>query len=198
VSWAGLPGELETGDALLVADGTIELVVERVSGAEIRCRVVVGGRLGSRKGINVPSGLAGMPILGEKDLEDLRFAVERGVDYVGLSFVRDAADVRTARARMETLGGRVPLIAKIETRAALERFDEILDAADGIMIARGDLSIETPFARVPIVQKRLLAEASRRAPAGRGDRHRHPQWRDRTARRAAAPRAADPGADRCP
>jgi pyruvate kinase len=163
VSWAGLPGELEPGDALLVADGTIELAVERVSGDEIRCRVVVGGRLGSRKGINVPSGLAGMPILGEKDLEDLRFAVERGVDYVGLSFVRDAADVRAARAHIEALGGGVPLIAKIETRAALERFDEILDAADGIMIARGDLSIETPFARVPVVQKRLIAEASRRA-----------------------------------
>jgi pyruvate kinase len=161
VSYAGLPGEVRPGDALLLADGTIELRVEEVGGDEIRCRVVVGGRLGSRKGINVPSGLSGLPILSDRDLDDLRFGVEHGVDYLGLSFVRSADDVQTARARVAALGGRIPLIAKIETRAALERFDEILDAADGIMIARGDLSIETPFARVPVVQKRLIALANR-------------------------------------
>jgi pyruvate kinase len=137
--------------------------VERVTGDEILCRVMVGGRLGSGKGVNVPSGLGGLPILRDKDLDDLRFGVEHGVDYVGLSFVRSADDVRTARARIDGLGRRVPLIAKIETRAALECFDDILDAADGIMIARGDLSIETPFARVPLVQKRLIARANRRA-----------------------------------
>jgi len=125
--------------------------------------VVVGGRLGSRKGVNVPSGLPGLPILGEKDLRDLRFGVEHGVDYIGLSFVRSGEDVRTARAHVKRLGGRVAVIAKIETQAALDHFDEILDAADGIMIARGDLSIETPFARVPVVQKHLIAEANRRA-----------------------------------
>jgi pyruvate kinase len=163
VSYAGLPAEVQPGDALLMADGTIELRVEQVTADEIRCRVVVGGRLGSRKGINVPSGLGGLPILGDRDLEDLRFGVAQGMDYVGLSFVRTAADVRTARARIEALGGRVPVIAKIETQAALEQFDEILDAADGIMIARGDLSIETPFTRVPVVQKRLIAQANRRA-----------------------------------
>lgn len=162
VSYEGLPREVAPGDALLLADGTIELLVEGVTGDEIRCRVIAGGRLGSRKGINVPSGLGGLPILSEKDLADLRFGVEHGVDYLGLSFVRSADDVRTVGARVAALGGRVPLIAKIETRAALERFDEILDAADGIMIARGDLSIETPFARVPVVQKRLIAQANRR------------------------------------
>ena len=163
VSYDGLPAEVQPGDALLMADGTIELRIERVTDSEIQCRVVVGGRLGSRKGVNVPSGLGGLPILGDKDLDDLRFGVEQGVDYLGLSFVRSAADVRTARARIEALGGRIPVVAKIETRAALEEFDDILDAADGIMVARGDLSIETPFARVPVVQKRLIAGANRRA-----------------------------------
>jgi pyruvate kinase len=93
-------------------------------------------------------------------LRDLGVGVEQGIDYLGLSFVRSAADVRAARGHIERLGGRVPVIAKIETEAALDHFDEILDAADGIMIARGDLSLETPFARVPIVQKHLIAEAN--------------------------------------
>src|SRR4029453_22967 len=96
--------------------------------------------------------------------------------YLGLSFVRSAADVRAARDHIERLGGRVPVIAKIETQAALDHFDEILDAADGIMIARGDLSIETPFARVPIVQKNLIAEANRRGEAGLPAPQRSSLW----------------------
>jgi pyruvate kinase len=163
VSYAGLPAEVGVGDTLLLADGVIHLRVERVTGEDIHCQVVVGGRLGSRKGVNVPSGLPGLPILEDKDLRDLRVGLEQGIDYLGLSFVRSAEDVRAARAHIDRLGGHVPVIAKIETQAALDHFDEILDAADGIMIARGDLSIETPFARVPIVQKHLIAEANRRA-----------------------------------
>ena len=159
VSYARLPAAVGVGDTLLLADGVILLRVERVTDEDIHCQVVVGGRLGSRKGVNVPSGLPGLPILGDKDLRDLRVGLEQGIDYLGLSFVRSAADVRAARDHIERLGGRVPVIAKIETQAALDHFDEILDAADGIMIARGDLSIETPFARVPIVQKNLIAEA---------------------------------------
>jgi pyruvate kinase len=163
VSYAGLPGAVRAGDTLLLADGAIVLRVERVTGEDVHCEVIVGGRLGSRKGVNVPSGLPGVPILDDNDVRDLRVGLEQGVDYVGLSFVRTAADVHTAREHMARLGGRASVIAKIETRAALDRFDEILDAADGIMIARGDLGIETPFARIPIVQKRLIAEAKRRA-----------------------------------
>ena len=163
VSYAGLPGAVHAGDTLLLADGAIVLRVARVTGEDVDCEVIVGGRLGSRKGVNVPSGLPDVPILGDKDLRDLQVGLEQGVDYVGLSFVRSANDVQTARDHMERLGGRAPVIAKIETRAALDRFDEILDAADGIMVARGDLGIETPFARVPIVQKRLIAEANGRA-----------------------------------
>jgi pyruvate kinase len=163
VSYANLPHEVQAGDTLLLADGTIQLRVERVTGTEIFCRVVVGGRLGSRKGITVPSGLSGLPVIGEKDLEDLRFGLDREVDYIGLSFVRSADDVHRVRAHIEALGGGARVVAKIETQAALDHFDAIADAADAIMIARGDLSLETPFARVPVVQKRLIAQARRRA-----------------------------------
>jgi pyruvate kinase len=163
VSYAGLPGEVKPGDRLLLADGKVELEVIDVGGEDIRCRVVVGGVLSARKGVNCPSGLAGLPILDEQDRRDLAFGVAQGVDYVGLSFVRTADDVQTALREIASHGGDVPVIAKIETGAALENFDAILAVADGIMIARGDLSIETPFARVPIVQKALLAKANRAA-----------------------------------
>ena len=163
VSYADLPREVDADDVLLLADGTIQLRVERVRDTDIHCRVVVGGRLSSRKGVNVPSGLSGLPILGEKDLEDLSFGLEQDVDYVGVSFVRSAEDVHTVRTHIAALGGKARVIAKIETQAALDHFDAIADAADGIMIARGDLSLETPFARVPVVQKRLITQARRRA-----------------------------------
>jgi pyruvate kinase len=113
--------------------------------------------------VNVPSGLFGLPIFRAKDLEDLEFGVKHGVDYVGVSFVRTADDVRTAKREVATHGGDAPIIAKIETQAALSHFDEILAEADGIMIARGDLSIETLFARVPMVQKELIAKANEQA-----------------------------------
>jgi pyruvate kinase len=163
VSYAGLPGEVRVGDVLLLADGAVQLRVQHVRADEVRTEVVVGGHLASRKGVNVPSGLPGLPILGARDLDDLRFGLEQGVDFVGLSFVRTADDVRAARSHIAQLGGRVPVIAKIETQAALDNIDAILEAADGIMIARGDLSLATPFTRVPVVQKRLIAQACRRA-----------------------------------
>jgi pyruvate kinase len=163
VSYARLPEAVAPGDRLLLADGSIELLVREVEGSEIRCTVVTGGTLSARKGVNVPSGLPDLPILGEKDLEDLRFGLEHGVDYVGLSFVRTAQDVRAAKRELARLGGDKPVIAKIETRSALEHLDGILAEADGVMVARGDLSIETAFTRVPVVQKLVIAEANRRA-----------------------------------
>jgi pyruvate kinase len=163
VSYARLPEAVAPGNRLLLADGSIELLVREVEGSEIRCTVVTGGTLSARKGVNVPSGLPSLPILGEKDLEDLRFGLEHGVDYVGLSFVRTAEDVRAAKRELTRLGGDTPVIAKIETRSALEHLDEILAEADAVMVARGDLSIETAFTRVPIVQKVVIAEANRQA-----------------------------------
>lgn len=163
VSYPLLPREVKAGDTLLLADGTIELEVGEVVGEDIVCQVVVGGVLSGRKGVNCPSGLFGLPIFREKDLDDLRFGMEQGVDYLGVSFVRTVEDVRTARREVGRLGGSTPIIAKIETQAALHHFDAILAEADGIMIARGDLSIETPFTRVPVVQKQLIAKANQRA-----------------------------------
>jgi pyruvate kinase len=160
VSYPRLPSEVKPGDKLLLADGSITLEVMGVGGEDVRCRVVVGGPLSARKGVNVPSGLFGLPILREKDLFDLRFGVKEGVDFVGLSFVRTGHDVAVAKKEIADAGGDAPVIAKIETSAALQRIDEILAEADGMMIARGDLSIETPFARVPIVQKQLIAKAN--------------------------------------
>jgi pyruvate kinase len=162
VSYDGLSEDVKPGDKLLVADGAITLEVAEISGRDVLCRIVVGGTLSSHKGVNVPSGLFRLPILRPKDLDDLRFGVDHGVDFIGLSFVRTVGDVRVAKEQIAERGD-VPVIAKIETSAALGNFDEILAAADGVMIARGDLSIETPFARVPVVQKDLLRRTRRAA-----------------------------------
>lgn len=163
VSYPGLPREVKAGDALLLADGAIELEVKKVVGDDVHCTVVVGGCLSARKGVNVPSGLFNLPIFRDKDLADLAFGVAQDVDYIGVSFVRTAEDVRAAKQEIARRGGDMPVIAKIETQAALAHFDEILAEADGVMIARGDLSIETPFAQVPTVQKALIARANQAA-----------------------------------
>nr|MBS0021721.1 pyruvate kinase [Gammaproteobacteria bacterium] len=158
-----LAQEVNPGDTLLLADGSIQLEVSTVTGQDVHCEVVYGGRLSSHKGVNCPSGLFGIPILRDKDKQDLRFGVDQGVDYMALSFVRTAADVRTAKQELGAHAGRIPVIAKIETQAALQHIDEILAEADGLMIARGDLSIETPFTAVPILQKQLVALSNRSA-----------------------------------
>ncbi len=162
VDYDGLPDEVEVGDRILLADGAVELSVDRIHDPDIHCHVIYGGQLGSRKGVNCPSGLFGLPILDEKDLDDLTFGLEQGVEFVGLSFVRSPDDVRRAREEIRRRGDAL-IIAKIETQAALDHFDEILSESDGVMIARGDLSIETPFSRVPVLQKQLIAKANRAA-----------------------------------
>ncbi len=160
LTYAGLPGDVSPGDTLLLADGALDLRVESVEGEDIRCRVIVGGELSSSKGINLPSGGISAPILDEKDVADLRFGLEHGVDYVALSFVRDAADVRRALDIMDEAGRRVPLIAKIEQREAVDNLDEILPLVDGLMVARGDLGVEIPMEQVPPVQKSLIHAAN--------------------------------------
>ena len=156
-----LPQDVNPGDTLLLADGALEMTVDRIDGPDILCRVVVGGELGGNKGINLPSGTISAPILDEKDLADLRFGLEQGVDYVALSFVRTGDDVRRALEVMEEAGRRVPLIAKIEQQQGLTNIEEIMALADGVMVARGDLGVEIPFERVPTIQKRLIAAANR-------------------------------------
>ena len=163
ISYPDLPREVQVKDTLLLSDGTLELVVQQVTHTDIQCQVIVGGILSAHKGVNVPSGLFGLPILEEKDLLDLQFGLDQQVDYIGLSFVRTADDVQKAQDYIAQHGAHTPVIAKIETQAALASFDEILSQADGIMVARGDLAIETPFSHVPMIQKQLIHRANQQA-----------------------------------
>ena len=155
-----LPRDVGVGDTLLLADGTLDLSVESIDVEDVVCRVNVGGELNSNKGINLPSGTVSAPILDEKDIADLRFGLEHGVDYVALSFVRNAADVRACLAVMADAGRSAPVIAKIEQREAITNIEEILSLVDGIMVARGDLGVEIPMEQVPAIQKSLIARAN--------------------------------------
>jgi pyruvate kinase len=152
-----LCGDVQAEDPLLLDDGNIELRVVEVGEEDILCKVIVGGILKSRKGINLPRSRVSAPSLTEKDETDLIFALESGVDLVALSFVRKPEDIAHARMIMEKIGRRVPIIAKIEKREALDRFSEILETTDAIMIARGDLGVELPIHEVPIVQKEIIS-----------------------------------------
>jgi pyruvate kinase len=153
--------ELKPGQVVLLDDGNIELAVTGVSDRGLQCRVVVGGDLVSCKGVNVPGASLRIPALTEKDRVDAAFALEQGVDFVALSFVRRAADVRELREFLKEEGGSIPIIAKIEKPEALDVFDEILGEADGVMVARGDLGVETPAEEVPFHQKRIIRACNR-------------------------------------
>jgi len=148
------------GDALLLSDGEIQLRVETTSGSDVRCRVVAGGLLSSHKGLSLPHSSPGAGLTA-KDREDLRFAASQEVDYVALSFVRAASDVRQAKQALAALSAAIPVIAKIENSDALAHIDEILEDSDGIMVARGDLGVETPLEHVPLLQKMLIEKANR-------------------------------------
>jgi len=156
----GLISDLRVGVRVMIADGQIELVVTGVSTTDARCEVVVGGELSSHKGINVPGVTLNVPGLTEKDLADLAFGVRQEVDFVGLSFVRSADDVREAKRRLAELGSGAQVVAKIEKHEAVAAFDEILAAADGVMVARGDLGVETSVEEVPIIQKMVIRKCN--------------------------------------
>jgi pyruvate kinase len=160
-TYPDLPKNVLPGDTLLLSDGALELEVLETTNTDIRCKVVIGGPLSSHKGINLPNRSIKAPSLTDKDREDLVFGIQQQVDYVALSFVRTASDVLEARHLIEERGGDVPLIAKIEKHEALNNIDEIIQVADGIMVARGDLGIETPLERVPRVQKMLIEKSNR-------------------------------------
>ena len=152
--------DVRKGDPVLLDDGRVRLEVLRVKGKDISCRVLVGGTLKDNKGINLPGAAVSVPTLTEKDILDLAFGQELGVDFVALSFVRSAKDVRQARAHVEKLG--TPLIAKIEKPQAVAALDAIAEASDGIMIARGDLGVEMPLEQLPGIQKAAVTAANAR------------------------------------
>jgi pyruvate kinase len=161
-SYPHLAEDVRAGDRLLIDDGLLELRVLAADGVRVRAEVVEGGVLGEHKGINLPGVNVRAEAMSSKDRQDVAFGVANGVDYVALSFVRTAEDVRLCRAEMERLGRVIPIIAKIEKPEAVTNLDAILEVADGLMVARGDLGVEIPPERVPVIQKEICKKAEAR------------------------------------
>lgn len=161
VQYEYLAEDVKPGDTILLDDGLIELKVLKVEGGKVKCEVVDGGVLRSHKGVNLPGVDVRIPSLTEKDIEDLKFGLENGVDFVALSFVRKKDDIIDLLSKMESFGINVPVIAKIEKVEAVKSIDEIIEVADGIMVARGDLGVELPTEDVPVLQKMLIKKANK-------------------------------------
>jgi len=159
-TYKGLPGDVKVGDPILIDDGKVRLRVTGVEdGTDVHTEVLVGGKVSNNKGINLPGVAVSVPALSEKDIRDLRFALSLSVDFIALSFVRDAQDAEDVRAIMREEGVLVPVIAKIEKPQAIENLDEVIAAFDGFMVARGDLAVECPLEDVPFLQKQIVRKA---------------------------------------
>lgn len=160
VTFEHLPDDVSVGTRILINDGLIEMRVKSVSGSDILCEVVHGGEIKNHKGINVPGVKLSMPYISDADMHDLQFGAKLGFDFIAASFVRTGADVIYLRKFTQALGwNNVRIIAKIENSEGVENIDEILDAADGIMVARGDMGVEIPFEQIPAIQKELIHKA---------------------------------------
>ncbi|MEO1477045.1 MAG: pyruvate kinase [Bacteroidota bacterium] len=161
VSYEGLASDVNVGGTILMDDGNIELRIVDVNGLDVKTEVVVGGPLRSRKGVNLPHIRSSTPSLTNKDIKDLEFGLDHDVNLIALSFVRTGSDVQDLLSRIEASGKSVGVISKIEKPEAVDDFDNILDRTDGVMVARGDLGIEIPMQRVPIVQKQIIRQCLR-------------------------------------
>jgi pyruvate kinase len=162
-TFKGLPDDVSPGDFLLIDDGKVKVEVVSTDGVKVVTKVIVAGPVSNNKGINLPGVAVNVPALSEKDEEDLRWGLKLGADYIALSFVRNASDVDRVYEIMAEEGRKIPVIAKIEKPQAVDALEEIIDAFDGIMVARGDLGVELPLEAVPIVQKRAVELARRMA-----------------------------------
>ncbi|MCD9142227.1 pyruvate kinase [Streptomyces albireticuli] len=162
-TYDGLAADVTKGERILVDDGRVTLEVTEVDGPRVRTVVIEGGMVSDHKGLNLPGVAVSVPALSQKDVEDLRWAIRTGADIIALSFVRNAADIQDVHRVMDQEGRRLPVIAKIEKPQAVQNLDGIVDAFDGIMVARGDLGVEMPLETVPIVQKRAIKLAKRNA-----------------------------------
>jgi len=160
VTYNNLPQDLDCGDRVLLADGSIELRVISVSGSDVECSVIDGGPLSSHKGVNLPTVTISAPAMTDKDLDDLPRVIGMDVDFLALSFVKSAEDVKQAKQILKRAGADIPIIAKIERHEALENIDSIIRETAGIMVARGDLGVETPLENIAIVQKDLIRRAN--------------------------------------
>jgi len=159
-TFQGLAAEVTPGTRILLSDGLIELRVLGVRGRDVECEVVNGGQLGEHKGINLPGVALSIPALTDKDRADLEFGLSRGVDAVAVSFVRSAADVRSLKELIAQHRSDLPVIAKLEKPQSLDHLEEIFEAADGVMVARGDLGVEMPPEKVPVIQKRVIRRSA--------------------------------------
>ena len=161
ITYDGLAEDVEPGKRILIDDGLIELEVKTINGNEITCKVLNGGELGERKGVNVPNVPVRLPALTKKDREDIIFGVEQGIDFIAASFVRSAEGILEIRALLKECGApHIPIIAKIENAEGIKNIDEIIHCADGIMVARGDLGVEIPAEKVPYLQKMLIKKCN--------------------------------------
>lgn len=160
VNYPKLPQEVKEGSVIMLDDGKKKLVVERVEDTEIHCRVIVGGELKGKRGVNVPGAYLSISSITEKDMIDLAFGIKNDVDMIALSFVRRVEDVQRLKALLKEAGKTIPVIVKIETQEAIDNLSAILAVADGAMVARGDLAVEVPAEQVPLLQKRIIREAN--------------------------------------
>lgn len=162
-TFKGLPGDCAPGDRLLIDDGNVAVRVVEVTDTDVVTRVEVPGMVSDHKGLNLPGVAVSVPALSEKDKEDLRWGIEQDADFIALSFVRSAEDIKDVHEIMDEVGVRIPVIAKIEKPQAVENLFDIVSTFDGIMVARGDLGVEMPLEAVPLVQKRAIELARRQA-----------------------------------
>ncbi len=158
ITYADLPGDVKSGDTILLDDGLVRLTVLDTTATSIRCRVENDGKMKNRKGVNIPGVRLSLPYMNQRDREDIAFGAEQGFDYVAASFVRTAEDIREIRRLLNRLGSRMRIIAKIENREGVSNLPDILDVADGIMVARGDLGVEIDFTEIPAIQKDIIAQ----------------------------------------
>ena len=160
ITYAGLTEDVKQGNRILIDDGLIELEVKEVEKDAIHCRVVNGGELGEKKGINVPNVKVQLPVVTEKDKADINFGIEQGFDFIAASFVRTADAIREIKSILEEKGANIKVIAKIENAEGIENLDEIIEESDGIMVARGDMGVEIPAEQVPYVQKMIIRKCN--------------------------------------
>ena len=161
VSYPGITKDLKPGNTILLDDGLIGLTVDKIEGDEIFCTINNTGELGGTKGVNLPGVSVGLPALAEKDIADLKFGCEQGVDYIAASFIRKASDVAEVRKVLDENGGHnIKIMSKIENQEGIDNFDEILELSDAIMVARGDLGVEVPAEEVPFMQKMMIRKCN--------------------------------------
>ena len=161
-SYEALPRDVKPGNRVLLADGQIELRVLSISGSDIKCEIIRGGSLAQRQGINLPGVRISAPALTPKDLEDLDFGIDHEIDYIALSFVRSEHDVLALKDALKTRNADIPVIAKLERPLAIDNLDRIMEVCEGVMVARGDLGVEMPPEKVPVIQKHIITKANRK------------------------------------